>query len=111
MTVQTTWQLFRAPDVHGTTRALLHTLDYTEIDVDWDQMAWPLPFDQVRNFLFIDRTQAATPGKEIPVRWIHMRGLDPLMLLRLAIKYQLHPLSIEDALLMQKQVSGRVNVE
>eukprot|EP00963_Diacronema_lutheri_P011786 scaffold1454_cov342-Pavlova_lutheri.AAC.16 len=32
------------------------------------------------------------------VRWIHLDGRDPLILQRLAVKYKLHPLSLEDAM-------------
>ena len=77
-------QLFRTPDMAGTARGVLHALDYTAMDVLWDRVAWPIPDHHVRTFTFLDRTQASCPGEEIPVRWIHMAGLDPLMLLRLA---------------------------
>ncbi|CAH0514512.1 unnamed protein product [Peronospora belbahrii] len=34
----------------------------------------------------------------VVVRWINVEGIDPLMMRRLAVRYRLHPLAVEDTL-------------
>eukprot|EP00928_Gymnodinium_smaydae_P047304 TRINITY_DN31561_c0_g1_i2.p1 TRINITY_DN31561_c0_g1~~TRINITY_DN31561_c0_g1_i2.p1 ORF type:complete len:779 (+),score=83.05 TRINITY_DN31561_c0_g1_i2:329-2338(+) len=37
-------------------------------------------------------------SKDFPMRWVHVGGFDLTLLLALTIKYQLHPLSVEDVI-------------
>jgi len=37
-------------------------------------------------------------GSEYPMRWVHLREFDLTLLLALTVKYQLHPLSVEDVI-------------
>jgi Mg2+ and Co2+ transporter CorA len=95
-------QLFRAADLEvDDQRGRIHILDFAPFQV---HHLWPLPTASVRDWFFEHRTSRSENLSEWQgMRWVHMHGLDALMLLRLAVKYHLHPLSIEDALLMSKQ--------
>jgi hypothetical protein len=106
--------LFCAEDLLEEERCtgILHILDYTPMQVFPHKEQWPLAQDQVKRWFFRpyirnrpcgDNAQVLAEDK--PVRWIHMRHLDPIMLLRLALKYHRHPLHVEDALLMKRQPS------
>lgn len=60
---------------------------------------WPVT--DLKGFFFGKRqAQGRHPDG---VRWVHTQGLDKIMLLRLAVKYRLHPLAVEDALEMCHQ--------
>ena len=96
-------QLFRAPDLATPARpGILNTMAYTPLQVLPSTVAWPLRPENMLDFFF--KRQSALFGGSIddadahPVHWIHMHRLDPLLLLRLAVKYQLHPLSVEVSL-------------
>ena len=39
----------------------------------------------------------------VDVEWLHVRGLDSLTMERLAVKYRLHPLAVEDALSLEQR--------
>lgn len=59
--------------------------------------ALPVQTDaQLRDFCFGHR-QAAL-GAESLVRWVHLSGLDLMIMLLLTVKYSLHPLSVEDVI-------------
>ena len=107
-------ELFCAEDLLEDQRCtgILHILDYTPMQVFPDTGQWPLAQDQVQRWFFrpyirhrpsVDNAKVL--AEDEPVRWIHMRHLDPIMLLRLALKYHRHPLHVEDALLMKRQPS------
>ena len=95
-------QLFRVSghDFEGMRRGRLHVTDYGTFRVttqDWPLSEYKWGLD-CRDWFF-QRRGAVCGGAEgeagaggavhtTPVRWIHMHGLDPLMLLRLTVKYQ-----------------------
>merc|ERR1711985_64540 len=60
---------------------------------------WPIK--DLKKWFFASRqAQGRHPNA---VRWVHMQNLDKIMLLRLAVKYRLHPVAVEDALEMCHQ--------
>lgn len=52
---------------------------------------------QLRSYFFGHRIPSL-PSEPVPVRWVHMPGLDRILLLALTVKYSLHPLSVEDVI-------------
>lgn len=48
--------------------------------------------DQLRTFFFGHRDE------EYPMRWVHMNSFDMTLFLALTVKYQLHPLCVEDVI-------------
>lgn len=55
------------------------------------------PLEDIQTFMFAPEPEWCN------VRWISMEGVDMLNLRRLAIKYRLHPLALEDALQGERQ--------
>jgi len=51
---------------------------------------------QIRRFFFGHRPQPEGPMDQSLVRWMHLRGYNLNMLLGLTVKYNLHPLAVED---------------
>ena len=88
-------------------KVTINVMDYSADGVHTD--AWPVP-DECLHFFhnrpeevrFEPRNKEANKGFK-GVRWVHMRGLNKSKLLKLAVKYRLHPLAVEDALDMQLQ--------
>lgn len=37
------------------------------------------------------------------MRWLHLEGADRLNILRLGVKYSVHPLAVEDSLKLEEQ--------
>ena len=95
----------------GVLHGVLHIMDYTPMEIIPATGQWPLDHGKVKEFFFQPQSHrfgsdyAPVLAEDRPVCWIHMRHLDPIMLLRLAIKYHRHPLHVEDALLMKRQPS------
>ena len=77
------------------------------IDYNTEDVLVRTPVVDVRSgFFFASRPiefKAAFQGHG--VRWVHVEALDKITLLRLAVKYHLHPLAVEDALEVQNQPS------
>ena len=63
----------------------------------------------VRDWFFVDHSNVIdnndNDNSGNSSRWVHMQGLSPINLLRLGVKYQLRPHTIEDCLRMKKQPS------
>eukprot|EP00746_Dinoflagellata_sp_MGD_P163360 gnl/MRDRNA2_/MRDRNA2_91342_c0_seq1.p1 gnl/MRDRNA2_/MRDRNA2_91342_c0~~gnl/MRDRNA2_/MRDRNA2_91342_c0_seq1.p1 ORF type:complete len:592 (+),score=106.78 gnl/MRDRNA2_/MRDRNA2_91342_c0_seq1:55-1776(+) len=74
-------------------------LSCTDYNLDSLDSLWPI--EDLKQWFFARRPVKEKHSKQ--VRWVHMQGLDKIMLLRLAVKYRLHPLAIEDALEMCHQ--------
>mmetsp|Transcript_96336 Transcript_96336/g.278072 ORF Transcript_96336/g.278072 Transcript_96336/m.278072 type:complete len:675 (+) Transcript_96336:117-2141(+) len=80
-------------------------VDYT---VEACNISNPLEKEQGERFFFGSRRaskhfsqRSIVPSTSSPIRWVHMgatKGLDRLTLLRLAVKYNLHPLAVDDVL-------------
>jgi hypothetical protein len=62
------------------------------IEYSPDRMRAVYPIKYVEKFIYSKKPSWAT------VRWINLEGIDPLMIRRLAVRYRLHPLAVEDAL-------------
>jgi len=61
----------------------LTIIDYNSTKVEERRLS-------LRDYFFGHRT------KDFPMRWVHLRQFDLTLLLALTVKYQLHPLSVED---------------
>ncbi|KAL7689964.1 putative Mg2+ transporter protein, CorA-like/Zinc transport protein ZntB [Plasmopara halstedii] len=57
-----------------------------------DRIRSAYPIEGVEKFMYSRRPNWAT------VRWINVEGTDPLLMRRLAVRYRLHPLAVEDTL-------------
>lgn len=53
---------------------------------------------QIRRFFFGHRPLPDVPSEPSMVRWMHMRGYNLNLLLGLTVKYNLHPLAVEDTI-------------
>mmetsp|Transcript_117064 Transcript_117064/g.372724 ORF Transcript_117064/g.372724 Transcript_117064/m.372724 type:complete len:793 (-) Transcript_117064:28-2406(-) len=53
---------------------------------------------QIRKFFFGHRAAPELPQEPMLVRWIHLRGYNLNLLLGLTVKYNLHPLAVEDTI-------------
>lgn len=62
------------------------------IEYSPDRMRSVYPIREVETFIYSKKPSWAT------VRWIHVEGIDLLLLRRLSVRYRLHPLAVEDAL-------------
>ncbi|CAI5705727.1 unnamed protein product [Peronospora farinosa] len=62
------------------------------IEYSPDRVRSAYPIEKVERFMYSKRPNWAS------VRWINVEGIDPLMMRRLAVRYQLHPLAVEDTL-------------
>lgn len=68
-------------------QAVLGTIEYSP-----DRIRSVRPIQHVERFIYSKKPSWAS------VRWIHVEGYDALTLRRLAVRYRLHPLAVEDAL-------------
>ncbi|TDH66444.1 hypothetical protein CCR75_007004 [Bremia lactucae] len=75
--------------VHGSAApiARLGSIEYSP-----DRIRSAYPIEKVEKFMYSQRPNWAT------VRWINVEGTDPLLMRRLAVRYRLHPLAVEDTL-------------
>eukprot|EP01060_Flectonema_neradi_P013906 TRINITY_DN20623_c0_g1_i1.p1 TRINITY_DN20623_c0_g1~~TRINITY_DN20623_c0_g1_i1.p1 ORF type:complete len:782 (+),score=113.64 TRINITY_DN20623_c0_g1_i1:167-2512(+) len=74
------------------------------VDYNADDVVVRTPVVDVRShFFFASRSSEFRFAHG--VRWAHVDALDKITLLRLAVKYHLHPLAVEDALEIEKQPS------
>ncbi|CAI5742523.1 unnamed protein product [Peronospora destructor] len=62
------------------------------IEYSPDRVRSAYPIERVERFMYSKRPNWAS------VRWINVEGIDSLMMRRLAVRYQLHPLAVEDTL-------------
>ncbi|KAL4106609.1 hypothetical protein PRIC1_004656 [Phytophthora ramorum] len=62
------------------------------IEYSPDRIRSAYPIEGVEKFMYSRRPNWAS------VRWINAEGTDPLMMRRLAVRYRLHPLAVEDTL-------------
>uniref|UniRef100_M4BK91 EF-hand domain-containing protein n=1 Tax=Hyaloperonospora arabidopsidis (strain Emoy2) TaxID=559515 RepID=M4BK91_HYAAE len=62
------------------------------IEYSPDRVRSAYPIEDLEKFMYSKRPDWAS------VRWINLEGTDPLMMRRLAVRYQLHPLAVEDTL-------------
>ncbi|ETL79188.1 magnesium and cobalt transporter CorA [Phytophthora nicotianae] len=62
------------------------------IEYSPDRIRSAYPIEGVEKFMYSKRPNWAS------VRWINVEGTDPLMMRRLAVRYRLHPLAVEDTL-------------
>ncbi|KAG6612203.1 magnesium and cobalt transporter CorA [Phytophthora cinnamomi] len=62
------------------------------IEYSPDRIRSAYPIEGVERFMYSKRPSWAS------VRWINVEGTDPLMMRRLAVRYRLHPLAVEDTL-------------
>jgi len=53
---------------------------------------------QIRRFFFGHRPMPESPSDPSLVRWMHLRGYNLNLLLGLTVKYNLHPLAVEDTI-------------
>jgi magnesium transporter len=60
--------------------------------LDYNSDGFKVHTARVRDYFFGHREP------EFPFRWVHLRGFDLTLLLALTIKYQLHPLTVEDVI-------------
>eukprot|EP00746_Dinoflagellata_sp_MGD_P024607 gnl/MRDRNA2_/MRDRNA2_157804_c0_seq1.p1 gnl/MRDRNA2_/MRDRNA2_157804_c0~~gnl/MRDRNA2_/MRDRNA2_157804_c0_seq1.p1 ORF type:complete len:588 (-),score=103.41 gnl/MRDRNA2_/MRDRNA2_157804_c0_seq1:155-1918(-) len=76
-------------------------LNLTKYSIDTVESRPIEHIDDLKRWFFSSRqSQGSDPNS---VHWVHMDGLDKIMLMRLAVKYRLHPIAVEDALEMCKQ--------
>ncbi|RLN93543.1 hypothetical protein BBJ28_00014847 [Nothophytophthora sp. Chile5] len=71
----------------GAGSALLGSIEYSS-----DRIRSAYPIDEMEKFMYSRRPSWAN------VRWINVEGTDPLLMRRLAVRYRLHPLAVEDTL-------------
>lgn len=62
------------------------------IEFSPDRIRSAYPIDGVAKFMYSRRPSWAS------VRWVNVEGTDPLLMRRLAVRYRLHPLAVEDTL-------------
>ncbi|CAH0517487.1 unnamed protein product [Peronospora belbahrii] len=72
---------------HAAPVAQLGSIEYSP-----DRIRSAYPIKMVERFMYSKRPNWAS------VRWINVEGIDPLMMRRLAVRYRLHPLAVEDTL-------------
>ncbi|POM59963.1 CorA Metal Ion transporter (MIT) Family [Phytophthora palmivora] len=72
---------------HDAPVARLGSIEYSP-----DRIRSAYPIEGVEKFMYSTKPNWAS------VRWINVEGTDPLMMRRLAVRYRLHPLAVEDTL-------------
>ncbi|KAG2523507.1 hypothetical protein JM18_005760 [Phytophthora kernoviae] len=75
--------------VHG---GVLPVSRLGSIEYSSDRIRSAYPIDEVEKFMYSKRPSWAN------VRWVNVEGTDPLLMRRLAVRYRLHPLAVEDTL-------------
>jgi len=79
-------QLLSVPKFqHQAAAEQLTILDYNGLRVEERKLG-------LRDFFFGNRSRS------FPMRWVHLRRFDLTLMLALTVKYQLHPLSVEDVI-------------